>query len=73
MEMKTYLDCNYKILLLLYKKLRNDSREILSRLYKYKDVELISGAYFMDDVHLSVEILSKMRISNYMRYLKRDI
>lgn len=73
MEMRSYLDCNYKTSLLLCKKLRSDIREILSKLYKYKDVELIAGAVCMDDVHLSVEIPPKMCISNFMGYLKRDI
>ena len=54
----------------LYGQLRNDVREIITTLCKYKDVEIISRAVCSDHVHLSVSIPPKMSISNFMGYLK---
>lgn len=54
----------------LYGKLREDVREIISTLCKYKDVEIIDGAVCVDYVHLSVPIPPKYSISNFMGYLK---
>lgn len=36
--------------------MREDIREIITVLCKYKDVEIIAGAVCMDHVHLSVTI-----------------
>ena len=69
--------CQYHIVFIpkyrkkvLYGKLRNDVREILSTLCKYKDVEIIAGAVCIDHVHLSVAIPPKLSISKFMGYLK---
>ena len=69
--------CQYHIVFIpkyrkkvLYWKLQEDVREIISSLCKYKDVDIISGAGCSDHIHLSVSILPKICISNYMGYLK---
>ncbi len=54
----------------LYGQVRNDVREIISTLCKYKDVEIIAGAVCIDDVHLSVAIPPKISILSFMGYLK---
>ncbi len=53
--------CQYHIVFIpkyrkkvLYGKLRNDVREIISILCKYKDVEIIDGTVCGDHIHLSV-------------------
>lgn len=69
--------CQYHIVFIpkyrkkvLYGKVREDVREILSILCKYKNVEIIAGAVCIDHVHLSVAIPPKMSIANFMGYLK---
>ena len=69
--------CQYHIVFIpkyrkkvLYGKIREDVREILSTLCKYKNVEIIAGAVCSDHVHLSVAIPPKLSISNFMGYLK---
>ena len=54
----------------LYGKIREDVKEIISTLCKYKDVDIIAGAVCIDHVHLSVAIPPKYSVSNFMRYLK---
>ena len=54
----------------LYGKVRDDVREIISTLCKYKDVEIIAGAVCLDHVHLSVALPPKLSVSNFMGYLK---
>ena len=54
----------------LYGKIRDDVREIINTLCKYKDVEIIAGAVCIDHVHLSVAIPTELSISNFMGYLK---
>ena len=54
----------------LYGKLREDVREILSTLCKYKDVDIIINAVFVDYVHLIVVLPPKLSISNFKGYLK---
>ena len=54
----------------LYGKLREDVREILSTLCKYKDVDIITNAVFVDYVHLIVVLPPKLSISNFKGYLK---
>ena len=51
-------------------KLREDVREILSTLCKYKDVDIITNAVFVDYVHLIVVLPPKLSISNFKGYLK---
>ena len=54
----------------MYGKIREDVREIISTLCKYKDIEIIAGAVCEDHIHLSVAIPPKISISNFMGYLK---
>ena len=54
----------------MYGGIRDDVRDIISTLCKYKDVEIIAGAVCIDHVHLSVAIPLKLSISNFMGYLK---
>lgn len=54
----------------LYGQVRNDLREIIVTLCKYKNVEIIAGAVCIDPVHLSVAIPSKVSISSFMGYSK---
>ena len=54
----------------LYGKLRNDVREIISTLCKYKEVQIIDGAVCVEHIHLSVAIPPKLSISSFMGYLK---
>lgn len=69
--------CQYHIVFIpkyrkkiLYGKLKNDVREIISILCKYKDVQIIDGAVCEDHIHLSVAIPPKISISSFMGYLK---
>ena len=50
----------------MYGKLREDVREIIRTLCKYKGIEIISGAVCSDHVHLSVSIPPKIRISEFV-------
>ena len=54
----------------LYGQLKNDIRDIISTLCKYKNVEIIAGAVCVDHVHLSVAIPPKICVSDFMGYLK---
>lgn len=54
----------------MYGKIREDVREILSTLCKYKNVKINAGAVHVDHVYLSVAIPPKLSISNFMGYLK---
>ena len=54
----------------LYEKLRNDAREILSALCKYKDTEIIAEPVCIDHLHLSVTIPPKLSMSKLVGYLK---
>ena len=56
--------CQYHIVFIpkyrkktLYGKVREDVKEILTTLCRYKDVEIIAGAVCLDHVHLSVSTL----------------
>ena len=69
--------CQYHIVFIpkyrkkvLYGQVKQDVREIISTLCKYKGVEIISGAVCSDHVHLSVSIPTKISISNFMGYLR---
>lgn len=69
--------CQYHIVFIpkyrkkvLYGQLREDVREIIKTLCKYKGIEIISGAVCIDHVHLCVSIPPKIRISEFMGYLK---
>ena len=69
--------CQYHIVFIpkyrkkvLYGQVRDDIREILRTLCKYKGVEIISGAVCIDHVHLCVSIPPKLSVSEFMGYLK---
>ena len=69
--------CQYHIVFIpkyrkkvLFGQIRNDVREIIQALCKYKNIEIISGAVCSDHVHLCVSIPPKMKISDFMGYLK---
>ena len=67
--------CQYHIVFIpqyrkkvLYGKVREDVREILNTLCKYKNVEIIAGAVCVDHVHLSVAIPPKLSVSDFIYY-----
>lgn len=69
--------CQYHIVFIpkyrkkvLYGKVREDVREILSTMCKYKNVEIIAGAVCVNHVHLSIAIPPKLSVSDFMGYLK---
>ena len=69
--------CQYHIVFIpkyrkkvLQGKVREEVREIISTLCKYKSVEIIAGAVCIDHVHLSVAIPPKFSVSDFMGYLK---
>ena len=69
--------CQYHIVFIpkyrkriLYGRLREDIKEIISTLCKYRKVDIIAGAVCKDHVHLSVAIPPKESISDFMGYLK---
>ena len=69
--------CQYHIVFIpkyrkkvLYGKVREDIREIITMLCKYKNIEIVSGAVCIDHVHLCVSIPPKMKVSDFMGYLK---
>ena len=69
--------CQYHIVFIpkyrkkvLYGKLKEDVRDIIATLCRYKNVEIIDGAVCSDHIHLSVAIPPKYSISKFMWYLK---
>ena len=61
--------CQYHIVFIpkyrrkvLYGKIKADVREIIKKLCKYKNVEIVEGAVCVDHVHLCVSIPPKLRI-----------
>ena len=54
----------------LYGALRADVREIIRTLCAYKRVELIEGAVCIGHVHICVSIPPKMKVSEFVGYLK---
>jgi putative transposase len=69
--------CQYHIVFIpkyrrkiLYGKIKADVREILRKLCKYKNVEIIEGAVCSDHVHLCISIPPKLSVSEFMGYLK---
>ena len=70
-------ECQYHIVFIpkyrkkkLYGVVRDDVREILRTLCKYKGVEIIAGAVCADHVHLCVSIPPKLSVSDFVGYLK---
>lgn len=54
----------------MYGRVREDMREILRTLCKYKKVEIIEGAVCIDHVHICVSIPPKLSVSDFVGYLK---
>ncbi len=50
--------------------MREDARETISTLCRYKGVEIIAGAVCTDHIHLNIAIPPKISISNFIGYLK---
>ena len=55
---------------IIYNQLREDLREIIKTLCRYKGVEIIEGHMMPDHVHLLVSIPPKISIAAFMGYLK---
>jgi len=69
--------CQYHIVFIpkyrrkvLYGKIKTDVREILKKLCKYRNVEIIEGAVCADHVHLCISIPPKLSVAEFMGYLK---
>ena len=69
--------CQYHIVFIpkyrkkqLYGRLKEDVREVIITLCRYKDVEIVEGAVCSDHVHLCVCIPPKLSVSQFMGYLK---
>jgi REP element-mobilizing transposase RayT len=54
----------------MYGTIRQDVRQIIIKLCKMKNVDLIQGAVCADHVHLYVAIPPKLSVSSFMGYLK---
>lgn len=54
----------------IYNQYREDLKEIIKTLCKYKGVEIIEGYMMPDHVHLLVAIPPKNSVSSFMGYLK---
>ena len=70
-------ECQYHIVFIpkfrrkkMYGTVKDDVREIIKTLCKYKKVEIIAGAVCADHVHLCVSIPPKLSISDFVGYLK---
>ena len=70
-------ECQYHIVFIpkyrkkkLYGMMRDDVREIIRTLCKYKKVEIVAGAVCADHVHLCVSIPPKLSVSDFVGYLK---
>ena len=69
--------CQYHIVFIpkyrrkvMYGKVKEDIRDIIRTLCRYKKVEIIEGAVRQDHVHLCQGIPPKLAISEFMGYLK---
>ena len=69
--------CTYHIVFIpkyrrkvMYGKVKKDVVEIIRKLCAMKSVELMEGAVCKDHVHICVSIPPKLRISEFMGYLK---
>ena len=70
-------ECQYHIVFIpkyrkkkLYGLVRDDVREIIRTLCKYKKVEIVAGAVCTDHIHLCVSIPPKLSVSDFVGYLK---
>lgn len=73
----TKWNCTYHIVFIpkyrrkaIYGKVRVDMRDIIRKLCKMKNVELLEGAVCADHIHLYVAIPPKLSVSKFMSYLK---
>ena len=73
----TRWNCQYHIVFIpkyrrkaMYGKVRDDIREILRTLCKYKKVEIVEGAVCADHIHMCLSIPPKLSVSSFMGYLK---
>ena len=55
---------------LIYNQYRKDLTDYLTRLCKYKGVEIIEGHLMPDHVHMLVSIPPKLSVASFMGYLK---
>ena len=72
--------CQYHIVFIpeyrkriLYGKIRDNVREIISTLCKYKNGKIVAGTVYIDYVQLSGIIPTKLSISNFRGYIKRKV
>ena len=70
-------ECQYHIVFIpkyrrkvMYGKVRDDVREIIRTLCRYRKVEIVAGAVCIDHVHLCVKIPPKMSVSDFVGFLK---
>ena len=54
----------------IYNQYKEDIRDIIKALCKYKGVEIIEGHLMPDHIHMLVSIPPKYSISQFMGYLK---
>ena len=54
----------------IYNQYKEDIRDIIKTLCKYKGVEIIEGHLMPDHIHMLVSIPPKYSISQFMGYLK---
>lgn len=69
--------CKYHIVFIpkyrrkaIYGQYREDLRDIIKTLCKYKGVEIIEGHLMIDHVHLLVAIPPRVAVSDFVGYLK---
>ena len=69
--------CKYHVIFIpkyrrkaIYGQYRDDLREIIKTLCKYKGVEIIEGHLMIDHVHLLLAIPPRISVSSFMGYLK---
>lgn len=69
--------CKYHVIFIpkyrrkaIYGQYRDDLREIIKTLCKYKGVEIIEGHLMVDHVHLLLAIPPRISVSSFMGYLK---
>ena len=55
---------------IIYAKYREDLKEYIKTLCKYKSVEILEGHMMIDHVHLLVAIPPRINVSSFMGYLK---
>ena len=73
----TKWNCTYHIVFIpkyrrkiIYGEVREDVRESLRKLCRYKKIEIVEGSVSIDHVHLCLRIPPRMSVSNVVGYLK---